>query len=82
MHRPECNSGIKRDAEKRMERMDDWPEDVRALAHEIGFSVVHHFFQCGVKKANTIRHLVNVARGMTGDGRPGEFGNYRVGSRK
>lgn len=82
MHDPAFNAGIKGDAAKRMAHMDSLPPDVRAVAHDLGFAVVHSFYKAGIKKANTIRHLICMARGEQVDGRPAAFGNYRIGSRQ
>lgn len=82
MNRPGFNSGVKREAEKRMQHVDKLPPEVREIVHELGFAVVHAFYLAGIKKPNTIRHLVMLARHQQQDGRPADFGNYRTGSRK
>jgi hypothetical protein len=43
----------------RMDRVDNFPPEVRALVHEYGLNVVGAFLQCGVTSPRQIRHLVN-----------------------
>lgn len=42
----------------RMDAVDRYPPEHRELIHAYGLNVVHNFIQCGVVKANHIRHLV------------------------
>ena len=43
---------------KRMERFDAMPRDMRDLVNAYGFSIVDAFISCGVVKPNRIKHLV------------------------
>lgn len=47
---------------KRMNRVDGFPPEIRALVHEEGLTVIDAFFDCGVTKARQIRHLIEVVR--------------------
>lgn len=42
----------------RMEKIDHLPAPIRELIHAYGYNVVKAFMDCGVGKANHIRHLV------------------------
>lgn len=42
----------------RMEKIDHLPAPVRELIHDYGYNVVKAFMDCGVGKAERIRHLV------------------------
>ena len=42
----------------RMERVDQFDPETRALIHQYGFNVVNSFVQCGVTKPRHIKHLV------------------------
>jgi len=42
----------------RMAAIDEWPKEHRELVHEYGLTVVLPFIQCGVRKPNQIKHLI------------------------
>lgn len=42
----------------RMEMIDKYPEEIRKLVHEYGWTVVHALIDCGVEKPNQIQHIV------------------------
>jgi len=42
----------------RMEAIDRYPKEIRELVHEYGWNVVHALVDCGVKKPNQMRHIV------------------------
>jgi len=42
----------------RIAKVDALPDDIRALANEYGYHVVHTMMSHGVTKARSIRHLV------------------------
>lgn len=43
---------------RRMEEIDKMPADLRELVHAYGLTVVRALMDCGVKKPNQIRHVV------------------------
>ena len=55
--------------QRRMERVDAMPADLRACVHEYGLSIVDAFLHAGVKKPRHIRHIVNMIRGGSYQGR-------------
>lgn len=44
----------------RMEMIDRYPAEIRALVHEYGWAVVNALIDVGVKKPKQIRHVVEV----------------------
>ncbi len=42
----------------RMKRIDELPKELRSCVHDYGLNIVNAFVDCGVKKENHIRHLV------------------------
>jgi hypothetical protein len=74
-YKPNFNASLTRAAQKRMGFFDNQPAEYRELMNEFGVHVVNSFVEAGVKKPNTIRHLINVARGNSGDGNPSYGGN-------
>lgn len=81
MHAPEFNSMVKRRARTKMQMIDSWPADVRAVANDLGWEVAYAFHHdAKIKSGALIRRLVNVARGLNPNGSgPGCYGNKRVG---
>lgn len=45
-------------AKKRMDAVDAYPPDIRALVHEYGLMVVKSIYDLGVTKPRHIRHIV------------------------
>jgi hypothetical protein len=43
---------------KRMEKVDEYDPEIRALIHEYGLSVVQALWDCGVKKPRQMKHVV------------------------
>ena len=54
----EFNDWVQSKREKRMQRIDDLPRELRDLVNSYGFSVVDAFLAVGVSKPNQIKHLV------------------------
>ena len=63
MDRPDYNAAIVARAQKRMDRVDAFPADVRAVIYEHGLETVQEFWNHGVRKAKSISHLIATARG-------------------
>lgn len=59
----EHNLEIKRRAEKRFERIDALPADVRAVIHEYGWAPVQELMALGVTKAAKLERLIRLCRG-------------------
>lgn len=49
---------IEKRSAKRMAAIDALPASMRAVVHEYGYMIVSNFLNCGVKKPEHIRHLV------------------------
>lgn len=42
----------------RMDVIDRFPADIRAMIHEYGFAIVKTLLDCGVKKPKHIKHVI------------------------
>lgn len=60
--RPEFNAAVVRRAKKRMDRADALPTDIRRVVHEYGLEVVQEFLNHGVRRPESIAHLIDTAR--------------------
>lgn len=60
---PEFNSALCERASKRMDRVDAFPPDIRAVIYEHGLEIVQEFWNHGVRKAKSIKHLIDTAQG-------------------
>lgn len=56
--RPNFNAAIVKRAQKRMERVDAFPPEIRAIIHEHGLEIVQEYWNHGVRKARSIQHLI------------------------
>lgn len=61
------NAKLKRDAERRMGRIDDFPPELRRLIHEFGYHAVNAFLDYQITNPKTIRYLICAARGIMPD---------------
>ncbi len=62
-YHPDFNAAIVERAQKRMDRVDAFPVDVRAVIYENGLEIVQEFWNHGVRKAKSIQHLIDTVRG-------------------
>ena len=69
--KPDYMAGTAERARKRMERVDAFPSEVRAVIHDYSLEVVQEFWNHGVKRAKSMRHLIEtVLHGELPDGNP------------
>src|SRR3546814_20883669 len=66
---------LKREAEAVMRHVEKHQPAIRALMHEYGVAPVTALLSVGIKKPRTIRHIIEVCRGNSGDGGPSYGGN-------
>lgn len=62
MMKPEFNSKLKHRAEKRMARVDSMPFELREIVYEYGLELVQPFLDHGVRRASSIRYLIDTVR--------------------
>jgi hypothetical protein len=56
---PNFNSALVDRAQKRMMRVDQMPPELRKVVYEYNLEVVQEFLNHGVKKASSIKHLID-----------------------
>lgn len=61
---PHSFSAMKRDAERRMENVDNLAAPLRELVKEFGYHAVHAFLNYQITDPKSIRYLICAARGI------------------
>lgn len=64
-------SAVKR-SQNRMKEIDSLPEDLRHLVYEHGWSIIKAFIDSGIKKKNSINHIIYTVR----------EGSFEIGKRE
>lgn len=60
---PNFNHALVERAKKRMARVDSLPADIREVIYEYNLEVVQEFLNHGVRKAKSIKHLIDTVTG-------------------